>query len=217
MKRSRGKLIVFEGVDAAGKTTLSNELCESLHLNHQPVKQCQFPGKQPGTLGELVYRIHHLHSSDFGLPTIDPCSLQLLHIAAHVDAIESKIKPALYGGEWVILDRFWWSTYVYGLDSGVQESQLRDMINVEILAWGKISPDIVFLVDSEIPLRDDETNSKAWQRKRQAYNRLADNKSIIQNCVRLKTGKGNNTKQQAITKILESVEALRHRSEAWAE
>lgn len=205
MKANRGRLIVFEGVDAAGKTTLCNELCESLRRENKPVRLCHFPGTQRGTLGELVYRIHHLHSSEFGVPTIVPCSLQLLHIAAHVDSIESQIKPALCNGEWVILDRFWWSTYVYGQDYGVQETQLRLMINVEINAWGAIKPDIVFLVDSGVPLRDDEANSIAWQRKRQAYNRLAESEDNIQTCVRLETGKENHAKHRALSKIRESV------------
>ncbi len=201
-------MIVFEGVDAAGKTTLCNELCEALRKDHKPVRLYHFPGTQQGTLGELVYRIHHLHSSEFGVATIDACSLQLLHIAAHIDAIESQIKPAISFGEWVILDRFWWSTYVYGLDNGVQEPQLRLMIEVEKLAWGTIKPEVVFLVDSGIPLRDDETNSLAWQRKQQAYNRLADSENSTQKCVRVETGKGNRAKNRALSRIQESIAGL---------
>lgn len=208
MKASRGKLIVFEGVDAAGKTTLCNELYETLRREQKPIRQCHFPGKKQGTLGELVYRIHHTHSSEFGVSSIDPCSLQLLHIAAHVDAIESEIKPALYDGEWVILDRFWWSTYVYGLDNGVQDSQLEDMINVERCAWGSTLPDIVFLVDSETPLRIDEKNSFAWQKKRQIYNRLAAREDSTQKYVRLETSKGNNVQHRVMTEVREAVTAL---------
>ncbi|MDH4100651.1 MAG: hypothetical protein OEV28_08780 [Nitrospirota bacterium] len=208
MKANRGRLIVFEGVDAAGKTTLSNELCVLLRHNYQSVRHCQFPGRQQGTLGELVYRLHHFHSSTFGVPKIAPCSLQLLHIAAHVDAIELEIKPALQDGEWVVLDRFWWSTYVYGLDDGVSESQLQLMIDIEKNAWGSIRPDIVFLVDSAIPLRDDEANSIAWQRKRQTYNRLAVSEENIQKCLVLETGKGDNAKHRAMSKIQEAICAL---------
>jgi dTMP kinase len=211
VKTSRGRLIVFEGVDAAGKTTLCKELGSSLNRECQIVRHCHFPGTRQGTLGELVYRIHHLHSSEFGVPTIDPCSLQLLHIAAHVDAIESEIKPALRNGEWVVLDRFWWSTYVYGLDDGVRESQLQLMIEVEKSAWGSILPDIIFLVDSATPLRDDETDSYAWQRKRQVYNQLAAREDYKQKCVRLETGKGNNVKHQVMSEIQKAVAALRSR------
>jgi len=149
-----------------------------------------------------------LHISEFGVPTIDPCSLQLLHIAAHVDTIESEIKPALRDGEWVVLDRFWWSTYVYGLDDGVRESQLQLMIEVEKRAWGSILPDIIFLVNSATPLRDKETDSYAWQRKRQAYNQLAACEDYKQKCVRLETGKGNKVKQWVMANIQEAVAAL---------
>jgi thymidylate kinase len=141
------------------------------------------------------------------VPTIDPCSLQLLHVAAHVDAIESQIKPALGDGEWVVLDRYWWSTYVYGLDTGIRESQLRLMINVETNAWETVKPDIIFLVDSDNPLRDDEANSVAWQRKRRAYKRLAD-EDIKQRCVRLETGKNTYVKDRALSQIRESIAAL---------
>lgn len=208
MNANRGSLIVFEGVDAAGKTTLCKELCSSLNRGNRLARQCHFPGKRKGTLGELVYRIHHLHSSEFKVSTIDPCSLQLLHIAAHIDAIESEIKPALRNGEWVILDRFWWSTYVYGLDSGVHESQLQLMIDVEKRAWGSILPDIIFLVDSATPLRDDEANSSVWQKKRQTYNRLAVREGVLQKCIRLETGIGDSVKNRVKKEVMEAVTAL---------
>jgi dTMP kinase len=208
MKVERGRLIVFEGVDATGKTTLCNALYESLSHENNIVRICHFPGTQRGTLGELVYRIHHSHSSEFGVRAVDPCSIQLLHIAAHVDAIESEIKPALRHGEWVILDRFWWSTYIYGLDNGVQASQLRLMINVEKIAWGTTKPDLIFLVDSGNPLRIDEINTSAWQRKRHAYNRLAAREGNIEKCVRLETGEGDNAKYRALYQIQESIASL---------
>lgn len=208
VKANKGRLIIFEGVDASGKTTLCDELHRFLCNKGKFVNIFHFPGIQKGTLGELVYRIHHLHDSEFGLKTIDPCAIQLLHVAAHVDTIESKIKPALHRGEWVILDRFWWSTYIYGFDNGVQEPQLQYMINVEKFAWGTIIPDIIFLVDSEIPLRDDEFNSSAWQRRHQAYRRLAESEGKIQKCIRLETGKGDRVKCQALSKIQESVVSL---------
>lgn len=208
MRLNRGKLFVFEGVDATGKTTLCNELCEIIQNKQISVRNLHFPGKKNGTLGELVYRIHHSYNSEFGIQTITPCSLQLLHIAAHVDSIESEIIPALDRGEWVVLDRFWWSTYIYGLDTNVNELQLRDMINVEKQAWGAIKPNVVFLVDSEAPLRPDEINSLGWQRKRQAYNQLATSEGDTQMCVRLDTHKGIDTLLNTIETIRDVVDRL---------
>lgn len=207
-RSNRGRLIIFEGVDAVGKTTLSEELCSYLLSKKISVRLCQSPGSKKGTLGELVYRIHHLHDSEFSVTKIEPCSLQLLHISAHVDSIEYEIKPAIENGEWVILDRFWWSTYVYGLDSGVNEKSLRSMIEVEKLAWGVVNPDIVFLVDTEKPMREDEVNTPAWQNKRQVYLSLTHKESGFYKCVTVKTINSEEGKIIALQKILNSIELL---------
>ena len=90
-------------------------------------------------MGRLVYDLHH-DADDLGLGEINPTSLQILHIAAHVDAIEERILPALRTGAWVVLDRFWWSTWVYGLAFGVPENSLETMIELELLHWGEVKP-----------------------------------------------------------------------------
>lgn len=45
-KMSRGKLIVFEGLDRAGKTTQCQMLVEALQKDGQNVKFMRFPGTQ---------------------------------------------------------------------------------------------------------------------------------------------------------------------------
>lgn len=149
MERS-GKLIVFEGVDGCGKTTLSRALAE--HLNKLGIR-CDwfsFPGGEEGTLGRQVHDIHH---NRLGALTeaISPTSLQLLHIAAHIDAIEQRILPALKQGHLVVLDRFWWSTLVYGIVAGANQASLQRMIQIERLHWGEIRPGSVFLVRRKTP------------------------------------------------------------------
>jgi thymidylate kinase len=140
------KLFVFEGPDGCGKTTLSRAFAE--HLNACDIK-CEwfsFPGREPGTLGKHVYNIHH-GANGSGIKKINPASLQLLHVAAHIDTIESRIIPAIKNGKHVVLDRFWWSTFVYGVLAGASPETLRAMIDVERLHWGKIRPDRVFLLN----------------------------------------------------------------------
>src|SRR5919205_3641476 len=106
---THGKLIVIEGPDGVGKTTIANEL--SLRLNDigQECKVIAFPGNEPGTIGELIYRIHH-DPTQFGVKQVTPTALQALHVAAHLAAIELSILPILRTGQYVVLDRFWWST-----------------------------------------------------------------------------------------------------------
>jgi thymidylate kinase len=145
-----GKLFVFEGPDGSGKSTLSLAFVEHLRSKGIECDHFAFPGQNAGTLGKLVHDLHHdPHMA--GVESITPTSLQLLHIAAHIDAIDSRILPALRKGKSVVLDRFWWSTWVYGKVSGVNHNSLKAMIRSERIAWGKVCPATVFLIGRTVP------------------------------------------------------------------
>lgn len=108
------KFVIFEGVDGVGKTTLVYALAQYYQrlFPQIPISLGSFPGAGLGTLGEWVYRLHHGGIDGLEPESIEPPALQLLHVAAHVDAILSWITPALGAGS-VILDRYWWSTYAH--------------------------------------------------------------------------------------------------------
>ena len=97
--------------------------------------------------------------------------MQLMHIAAHLDAIEATILPALRAGISVVLDRFWWSTKVYGLSSGVSNDTLMQMIQVEIAAWEGFLPTIIFLIRRKEPLRRE--SKQEWDQLRDLYTDIA--------------------------------------------
>ena len=80
-----GKLIVFEGPDGVGKSTLAKEVAAVLSGRGTPCDLLAFPGREPGTLGWHVYQLHH-DPGLFGIANIPPASLQLLHVAAHLAA-----------------------------------------------------------------------------------------------------------------------------------
>jgi dTMP kinase len=161
MSRS-GILFVFEGPDGVGKTTLSNWFAEYLRTQgRKPVVWSSFPGNQEGTLGGLVYRLHHDHQ-EFGVKTLHPLSLQLVHVAAHVDAIHTQIRKLLQKGTTIVLDRFWWSTWVYGRFAGGDPRALDAIIEIERLVWGKIRPAKVFLISRDS--RNDDAKSRRLAR-----------------------------------------------------
>ena len=167
-------LIVFEGVDAAGKSTVCEHYLKALVGCEISCRLLSFPGKKPGTLGELVYQLHHVPQSK-GDERLSPASLQALHIAAHLDAIETIIVPSLENGDTVILDRYWWSTWVYGIVSGADPKVLESLIEAERLAWGSWQPDILFHVIRSSPLREEPAD--IWERLCREYDALANRES----------------------------------------
>lgn len=166
----RGRLIVMEGADGSGKTTLAHELVSHLKSRGMPVEYFSFPGREAGTLGAEVYALHH-NSRERGIESIHPASLQLLHIAAHIDAIESKLLPTLLRGTHVVLDRYWWSTWVYGIVGGASAASLKAMIDVELCHWGDIRPDMAFLITRAKARADDIAVERSH--RIQEYHRLA--------------------------------------------
>lgn len=164
-------LLVLEGPDGVGKSALCRSVCQVLNRMDRRTETFAFPGNRSGTLGELVYQVHHA-PENFGVTRLHPASLQTLHVAAHVDAVENQVKPALANGVSVILDRFWWSTLVYGLDSKVDRNFLETIIAAEKLFWGSLVPDYLFLIERDAPIG--ATNAMAeWLRIKRRYEEVA--------------------------------------------
>lgn len=166
-----GKLFVMEGPDGVGKTTITHNLTDHLNSIGIPCDHFAFPGHEPGTLGRLVYDFHH-NPTRFGVESINPTSLQVLHIAAHIDVMERTILPTLENGRNIILDRYWWSTWVYGRVSGINTRSLQAMLNVEFTYWNEILPTAVFLISRSKPLHEEVSVDK-WNKLCVAYYELA--------------------------------------------
>ena len=98
-------LVVLEGIDGSGKTTLGAELARRLRARGHEVVQTREPWSSPAgrELRELF---------DRGEPDSAPRELELflLDRAAHVDAV---VRPALERGAWVVQDRTFYSTAAY--------------------------------------------------------------------------------------------------------
>ena len=166
-----GQLIVVEGPDGVGKSTFTSALVERLREIGVPCQTYAFPGNEPGTLGALVYRLHHAPEA-LGVSDMAPLPLQTLHVAAHLDAIERVFRLQLSMGENIVLDRYWWSTWVYGAVGGIDRDTLDSLIDVERHCWGTVRPLVAFLIDRTRPWRESE-DTAVWRLLAQEYRDLA--------------------------------------------
>ena len=152
------RFVAFEGVDGTGKTSLFNSLVNyyKIFAADLPLYADSFPGSLNGTLGEWVYRVHHNKTIDGPAPdNIAPPALQLLHVAAHVDAILNRIGPILAVNGNVILDRYWWSTYAYSRKY-VTKEQAWSLVNVEQAFLGKLPHPTIIYLTRQTSLKSDE-------------------------------------------------------------
>ncbi len=166
------KFIVFEGPDNIGKTTLCNKVSEILTQKNKTCEVHSFPGNQKGTLGKFVHNFHHNHQK-YGVTNIPNISLQLFHVAAHFDTIEKNIKPAIANNEYLLLDRYWWSTYVYGKVNNIKQSLLDKLLEIEKLAWKELLPDTIVLLTNDSPFEG--AASEEWLQLRKEYLKIAEN------------------------------------------
>ncbi len=196
------KLFVLEGPDGTGKTTLSHKFVEYLNSIGQKCSYYSFPGNCSGTLGKHIYEIHH-ELSDVGITTINPTSLQLLHVASHIDAIESEILPELRAGNSIVLDRFWWSTIVYGSVYGANAGSLEKLIEIEKMHWADVQPACIFYLKRQNSLKP--SSIEHWDELLEAYGKLVlqERKSskveIITN---------ESSPQDALTQVIEIYESF---------
>lgn len=153
-----------------GKSTLANMITKSIDATGKRCFCFPFPGKAKGSLGKLVYDLHH-SPTKFHVKSMDQTSLQIMHVAAHIDLIESRIKPLIRSGATVILDRFWWSTFVYGTTLGARRDSLKALINLEKLHWSDLEPSMILLVARSNPIG--VAKDGHWKRLALEYRSLA--------------------------------------------
>ncbi|SEO79725.1 Thymidylate kinase [Amphibacillus marinus] len=145
-EKSTGTLYIFEGVDNVGKTTIIKKIKKRLENEYIPCSVYSFPGKQKRTLGQFVYKFHH-DIKKYIDNDLNNISLQLLHIASHIDILTRCILPDLKQGKTVLLDRSWWSTYAYGIANGISETQMNMILLPEMEILKEINIGKVFLIN----------------------------------------------------------------------
>lgn len=141
----RGLFITLEGVDGAGKSTHVQWLADHIAERGLPVMTTREPG---GTeLGEKLRELLLHDNMHVGTEA-------LLVFASRNEHLETRIKPALNAGTWVVCDRFTDASYAYQ-GGGRQLGDQRIAI-LEQWVHGGLQPDCTFLFD--VPLHI------AWER-----------------------------------------------------
>ena len=134
---TRGRLIVFEGVEGAGKSTQLDRLGGHFARAGVPHRTFREPG---GTaLGDAIRRL--LLDPD---STISARAEALLFMASRAELVSRELRPAIESGTIVLLDRFFLSTYAYqvagrGLDEG-------DVRSANAMATHGLVPDLTILL-----------------------------------------------------------------------
>lgn len=135
---SPGRLLIFEGLDGAGKSTQVQLLATWLRSHGQAVRLTAEPG---GTsLGRQLEAI-----LKHGGQALSPRTEALLFLAARAEHVERVLRPALAAGEWVLCDRFSFSTLAYqGWGHGLDPAALAA---ADAYARDGLAPDRVFYFD----------------------------------------------------------------------
>jgi dTMP kinase len=132
---NKGMLIVIEGIDGAGKSTLAQSLAQQLQKDGHSVLLTKEPGGSK--LGKQLRTILQTQP----IP-ITPIAEYLLFAADRAQHIEQVVKPALEKGIIVISDRMADSSLAYqGYGRGIDRNHIR---SINTWAMQNVQPNIVF-------------------------------------------------------------------------
>ena len=152
----RGKLITFEGVDGAGKSTHVEWFANELRSAGHSVVVTREPGGSP--LGEKLRELV-LHEP------MDAVTETLLVFTARDDHLKKRIQPALDAGTWVVCDRFTDATVAYqGGGKGVAPGLIEAMRKI---VHPDLQPDCTLIFDCAF-----EVSQERMQRSGRALDRF---------------------------------------------
>ena len=136
-KNYPGKLIIFEGTDGAGKTTLINKTINLLKekYNEEDILSLKQPtdlSRKTKLFQKMMYSANH--------EDIDYRAVQLLTMSDRVQHGFETIEPALKEGKIVVCDRYVYTSYVNMVARGYTKEKWFKNVSKHIL-----KPDIKFL------------------------------------------------------------------------
>ncbi|NQU77738.1 dTMP kinase [Candidatus Falkowbacteria bacterium] len=104
---SQSKFIVFEGPDGSGQTTQASLLADVLTKSSKKVYLTKEPADDldDGLIRKILKK----------RKLTSPETLQLYFTANRAHHLSAQIEPALNSGQWVISDRYFFSTLAFGM------------------------------------------------------------------------------------------------------
>ncbi len=184
MVLEKGVLIVFEGIDGAGKSTQAEILLDRLKTKGYDVAFFREPSKSKW--GCEIKKRALLPNS------LSPEEELELFQRDRRENVERNLKPALGKRKVVILDRYYYSTIAYQGAKGIDRELIRTM-NEEFV----VKPDLVFIFDIEAKrglerILDRKKKDKLFEREdylvevRKIFRSLKDENIIHINALRPK-------------------------------
>lgn len=138
---ARAKLIVFEGIDGSGKTTLSNRVAKLLAARGLVVRHVRAGGKLASSTAEAIREL----ARDQRHMLLSPVAEMLLNAARDVQQRDEAMLPALADADVVIADRFACTAHVMATSGrGLPDELVRPI--VDVIARG-VEPDLTILID----------------------------------------------------------------------
>ena len=131
------KLIVFEGIDGSGKTSLSKLFLEYLTKKNIPAAWLREP--TDSALGDKIRRVAQENDR------ISPQQELDYFILDRRWDVENNILPALQAGKTVVLDRYFYSNACYQGARGLDMNAIIDLN----LAFAP-QPDLTFIIDVDV-------------------------------------------------------------------
>lgn len=150
---AKGKLIVIEGIDGSGKTTLYNGLMEH-YGEDAPFKFIEneselMDAKRLKYIAKAILNDRDsISSRSCGIPFDSDLQISLINLA-HFFTIRAKIKKWLDEGYNCVADRWYISTLAYNIDPRNQSMIDAFMTLIHEL---DMDPDLVIYLETNIPL-----------------------------------------------------------------
>lgn len=136
----KGKFIVLEGLEGAGKSTAHRAIVEE--LQQQGITDLVFTREPGGT--PLAEKLRQLIKHETEEAVSDKAELLMLY-AARIQLVENLIKPALAAGKWVIGDRHDLSSQAY--QGGGRQIDQHLLATLKQTVLGDFEPDLTVYLD----------------------------------------------------------------------